>query len=322
MFYLDNYNHLGYITQMNLYQLLLGHFAFNLRHFARVDDSHIRRDAVITKLAFLNRIFTLPPKKHGPHRHGLTFVTFRTQICHFLECLMSTYSALNSVRLYKQLVVPAALLALSACASGPSYNGPQIPLKANPSAVIAAELGFNRLAQEKGQWTAFRETMARDAEMFEPARVRAVEFLKGKADPAKSVTWQPYQVWASCDGSAGVTHGAWQAGSKLNGYFTTVWLRQADGSFKWILDHGVPTEKPSAVPESIIAKTAQCKGTPSVPIAAPPVGADMKLGVSRDQTLQWISTVNADRSRTIMIRSWDGTAFVDVLADIVAAPKQ
>jgi hypothetical protein len=212
-------------------------------------------------------------------------------------------------------------LNVAGCASGPSYNGPRIPLKANPSGIIAAELAFNRLAQEKGQWTAFRETMAKDAVMFEPMRVRAAEYLKGKADPAKSVTWQPYQVWASCDGSAGVTHGAWQLGKAAQGYFTTVWVRQSDGTFKWIVDHGVPTEKPMVAPEMIAAKTSICKGTPSVPISAPPIGADMKVGVSRDQTLQWVTTVNADTSRIIQIRSWDGTAFVDVLTDAVPAPK-
>jgi hypothetical protein len=224
----------------------------------------------------------------------------------------------------KMICMAAALalsgLILASCASSSGYNGPQIPLKANPSGVIAAELAFNRLAQEKGQWTAFRETMAKDAVMFEPERVLAADYLKGKPDPAKSVTWQPYQVWASCDGSAGVTHGAWQYGDTANGYFTTVWVRQANGSFKWILDHGEATRKPVIVPEMILAKTADCKGTPSVPVSAPPIGADMKIGMSRDQTLNWVSTVNPDKSRTILIRSWDGTAFVNVLTDMVPAP--
>jgi hypothetical protein len=210
---------------------------------------------------------------------------------------------------------------LTSCSSGPGYDGPQIPLKANPSGVIAAELAFNRLAQEKGQWTAFRETMVKDAVMFKPRRVLAADFLKGKVDPAKAVTWQPYQVWTSCDGSAGVTHGAWQMGKDQHGYFTTVWTRQADGRFKWVLDHGVPLDTPLDAPEMISAKTADCKGAPSVPISAPAIGADMRIGVSRDQTLNWISTVNADASRTIQIRSWDGSRFIDVLTDVVAAPK-
>ncbi|WP_216074412.1 hypothetical protein, partial [Acinetobacter baumannii] len=33
----------------------------------------------------------------------------------------------------------------------------------NPSDIVRAELAFARLAREKGQWTAFRETAAPDA---------------------------------------------------------------------------------------------------------------------------------------------------------------
>jgi hypothetical protein len=214
----------------------------------------------------------------------------------------------------------AGLLALilTSCSSGSGYDGPQIPLKANPSGVIAAELEFNRLAQEKGQWSAFRETMAKDAVMFEPSRVLAADYLKGKADPGKGMTWQPHQVWTSCDGSAGVTHGAWQAGKLLYGGFTNIWVRQSDGRFKWVVSHGYPVEKSLIAPEMIAAKTAECKGTPSIPISAPPVGADMKVGVSRDQTLNWVSTVNADTSRTIEIRMWDGKQFVTVLTDNIS----
>src|SRR3546814_4565755 len=53
---------------------------------------------------------------------------------------------------------------------GDLYNR---PLAANPSAFIAAELAFARLARDKWQWTAFRETAADDAVMFMPQRVLA-----------------------------------------------------------------------------------------------------------------------------------------------------
>ena len=54
---------------------------------------------------------------------------------------------------------------------------------ANPSAIVQAELAFARLAQEEGQWTAFRETATDDAIMFTPDLVNAQQWLKGKADP-------------------------------------------------------------------------------------------------------------------------------------------
>ena len=116
----------------------------------------------------------------------------------------------------------ATAMLTSSCA-GQSVPRSAIAPSANPSAIIAAEIAFNRLAQEKGQWTAFRETAAKDAVMFVPEVVLAQEWLKGRTDPPKSVTWQPHKAFMSCDGRTGVTTGAWQRPDGSVGYFTTVW---------------------------------------------------------------------------------------------------
>lgn len=84
------------------------------------------------------------------------------------------------------------------------------PANANPGGVVAEELAFARLAQDKGQWTAFRETATKDAVMFAPQMVYVQEYLKDRANPPQAVKWQPHQVWSSCDGSLAVTRGAWQ----------------------------------------------------------------------------------------------------------------
>ena len=77
---------------------------------------------------------------------------------------------------------------------------PPMRYQPDPSSVIAAEIAFNRLAQQKGQWTAFRETAADDAVMFVPQRVVAKDWLKKQADPPASVSWSPSIVYVSCDG--------------------------------------------------------------------------------------------------------------------------
>jgi hypothetical protein len=217
----------------------------------------------------------------------------------------------------KRLILTAALLA-TACAGGP--RGPQRPLAANPSAAVAAELAFARLAQERGQWAAFRETAAPDAEMFVPERVKAQDWLRGRAEPPVAVAWQPYQVWTSCDGTVAVTHGAWQS-PNATGYFTTVWLRQNDGRFKWVLDHGDALPSPLPAPEMIAARVADCTSRPGVPLTAPAVGEDMKVGASRDQSLIWSSTVAADGSRVIVVKTWNGTAHETVIEEMVLPEK-
>ena len=223
-------------------------------------------------------------------------------------------------------------VALTACSAPPPPRA--IPQSANPSAVIAAEMAFNRLAQDKGQWTAFRETATRDAMMFVPEPVKAQEWLKGRADPASSVRWQPHRAFMACDGKTGVTTGAWQRPDGSTGYFTTIWQWQpkskapenqvsgvlGNGDWKWVLDHGDAMNTPLPSPEMIDTKTASCKGKPGALLMAPPEGAQMKVGFSFDQTLQWTWIVPADNSRTLEIKLWNGTDFDVVRFDSVVAP--
>ena len=220
----------------------------------------------------------------------------------------------------RQLIVAALALMLAGCAGSPD-DFRNRPLAANPSAFIAAEIGFARLAQEKGQWTAFRETSHPDAIMFVPERVKARDWLKSQKDPAEAVRWQPHAVYVSCDGNSGVTTGAWQKGP-ANGFFTTVWARDEKGRLSWVLDHGEALATPREAPEFIASKRAVCGSRPAVPIEAAGEGEDMAVGLSADQTLSWTSTVRADKSRRVTIRLWDGKEMATVIDDRVAAPKQ
>ena len=215
-----------------------------------------------------------------------------------------------------------AVLSLSVIAGGAVIARERDPLAANPSAFIAAEIGFSRLAQEKGQWTAFRETSAPEAVMFVPQRVKARDWLKSQKDPAEAVKWQPHAVYISCDGNVGVTTGAWQNGP-ANGYFTTVWLRDPKkGKLAWTLDHGDTLATPREAPDFIASKQAVCGSRPAVAVEAGGEGDDRTVGLSPDQTLSWASTVRPDKSRRVTIRLWDGKDMATVIDDQVAAPKQ
>ena len=186
---------------------------------------------------------------------------------------------------------------------------------ADPSAVIAAELAFARAAQEKGQWTAFAATAANDAVMFEPQMVLAQAWLKGRPNPPVAVRWQPHQVWSSCDGSLMVSHGAWQAPSRT-GYFTTLWQRQRNGTYKWIYDGGDTLAEPLAAPEMISAQVADCPARARRPMGAeakegranprranPPIPFDPshRSGQSDDGTLRWTVTVEPSGARNLTV---------------------
>lgn len=213
-----------------------------------------------------------------------------------------------------------AMLLLAGCAGQGAGDRFKRPLAVNPSAFIAAEIGFARLAQEKGQWTAFRETSHPDAVMFVPHRVKARDWLKSQTDPAESVKWQPHAVYVSCDGNAAATTGAWQKGA-ASGYFSTIWLRDPrSGEISWVLDHGDTLSAPRPAPDFIASRQASCEGRPAPAGTADENAAGAVLGQSADRTMSWSSIVRPDGSRSIVVRIWNGKAMEELITDHVAAP--
>lgn len=222
----------------------------------------------------------------------------------------------------------------SGCGAQPMPRSAIAP-NANPSAIIAAEIAFNRLAQEKGFRAAQKETGAKEAMVFLPMPTLLADALKQGGGPEVTPKWQAHKAFMSCDGKTGVTTGGWQLSDGKAGYFTTVWQWHekgkrpkkappsfiGNGEWKWIVDHGDALTAPRAAPEMIETRIASCKGQPSAPLSAPPEGAKMKMGLSRDQSLNFTWVVMPNGSRSVVVRLWNGEAFDTVIADKVAAPK-
>ncbi len=246
-------------------------------------------------------------------------------------------------------LIPLVLLAIALPAAAqdprggaPGFGSGITPI-GNPSALIAAESAFARLAREKGQWTAFAATSTEDAEMFVPQRTLAKTWLKGRANPQQAVQWQPSTVWMSCDGSAGVTFGGYHAGGAdktSGGWFSTVWQRQRKkGDYKWVLDQGGDLTAPLGGADFITGKVADCPSRPHRdPLAdAPPKpkrgdppppprrlagpipplvavpGSDSKDGRSIDGTLAWRSTVLPGGTREWTVWLWQDGKMNEVL---------
>lgn len=228
-----------------------------------------------------------------------------------------------------------ALVALAGILASPAPAEPRRQPgtgTANPSALVAAEIAFNRLAREKGQWTAFRKTAADSAVMFVPQPVLAKDWLRGRPDPAAPVQWEPYEVWISCDGTLGVTRGAWRGPTGTTGYFTTIWERQKSGDYRWILDQGVPLAEPLEKPLALMASVADCprrgpdsrddqrrRDEGSVPKKRFKAAGMDGSGISEDGTLTWSYRVGADYGRSLTVSLSRGGEMKQVLAIEVSA---
>lgn len=189
-------------------------------------------------------------------------------------------------------------------------------LAAPEPTAIDAERAFNRAAQSEGQWTAFRRYAQDDAVMFTPQPVNAQQFLKPLKEPKIAVQWWPAESYVSCDGTTAVNTGPWVRPGG-NGYFTTVWHRQADGGWKWSYDGGDELKTPRALPDPPKVRGASCKGKPPAVVRVPVAPNKTGGGSSPDGTLTWTWVVNPEGARTFQAELWDGTAHVRVVNDRV-----
>ncbi|MGY4395259.1 ketosteroid isomerase-like protein [Sphingomonas sp. UYAg733] len=186
---------------------------------------------------------------------------------------------------------------------------------------IDAERAFAAVAQTGGQWTAFRRYATDDAMMFVPQPIRAQEFLKDRKDPPKAINWWPTESYVSCDGSLAINTGGWSRPDGAVGYFSTVWVKQPDGNWKWIVDGGGGLEKPRPAPAQPKVVRAHCGKNLDRTIT---VARDAKAsnGQSADDTLAWQWVVATDGRRLFEARLWNGKKFVTVIADNIAAARQ
>ena len=157
---------------------------------------------------------------------------------------------------------------------------------------VDAERAFAAAAKTIGQWTAFRKWSTDDAVMFVPQPVNAHDFLKDRRDPPKAIDWWPTASYISCDGSVAVSTGGWKRPDGSVGYFTTIWQRQPDGSWQWIVDAGGGLTKPRPAVKKPAIKRAACGWNRFTPLLemvpptdyTPPPHAN---GLSNDGTLAW-----------------------------------
>ena len=199
---------------------------------------------------------------------------------------------------------------------------------------VDAEFAFIRDAQKIGMWTAFRKYADKDAVMFTPQAVWVQQYLKGRKDPPKSITWRPAHSWVSCDGRTAVNTGPWfGTDGKRGGFFTTVWQR-TQGRWRWVYDGGGPLYAAGpAAPAKPQTHRATCRGkAPGAPIIPPPpltnkqartTPDDTGRGQSADKTLGWDWKVDKNGGRKFRVYQWNGARYAQVLFnDVPAPPKQ
>ncbi len=197
---------------------------------------------------------------------------------------------------------------------------------------VDAERSFALMAQQRGQWTAFRHFADDEAILFTPDPVDAREALEGLDDPLIAVRWWPAHSWVSCDGTVAINSGPWvRAHQGSVGQFVTAWERQPDGSWRWIFDDGRDLDEPIAAGERPQVRRAACgdpeeawrRASRQFRTSVPANGyRDERFGGSADGSLRWRWTVAHSGARNLGIWLFDGERMESVFRYRVAAPAR
>lgn len=140
----------------------------------------------------------------------------------------------------------AALICLTAC--GPEKKEDTSNIAQEKLNLMAADEKFSALSEQKGMKMAFIEYMDSNAILLRPAHLpfvgaKAVDYLLRQNDTGYTMQWKPKNAMVSASGDLGFTYGIWALRPKtvdttMYGTYVSVWKKQADGTWKFVLDSG------------------------------------------------------------------------------------
>ncbi len=116
--------------------------------------------------------------------------------------------------------------------------------------MVKTEQAFSKTAEEKTIRDAFLAFIADDGLLFRPGAVNGKKWLLDHPPPASNtkplLAWQPSFAGMAASGDLGFTTGPWELKNDIKdekpsayGHFMTVWKKQPDGSWKFVVDLGI-----------------------------------------------------------------------------------
>lgn len=130
--------------------------------------------------------------------------------------------------------------------------------------IVAAERAFAAHAEKHGVANAFQTYIADDGLLFVPDPKPGKALLARAPSRPGTLRWWPIYAGAARSGDLGFSTGPYVADDGKNqryGQFFTIWKKQPDGSWRWLIDHGTPSgeaapQGPETAPRFLSAEPA------------------------------------------------------------------
>lgn len=125
-----------------------------------------------------------------------------------------------------------------------------VPAQSALQDMVKTEQAFSQMAQDQSIRDAFLTYIADDGLLFRPGAVNGKKWMLEhpvpESDKRPVLVWQPAFAGMAVSGDMGFTTGPWEAKADINdekpqgyGDFVTVWKKQADGAWKFVVDLGI-----------------------------------------------------------------------------------
>ena len=117
-------------------------------------------------------------------------------------------------------------------------------------ALLQADKSFSDMSVQKGMKAAFIEYIDSNGVLLKPDHLpivgaHAIDFLIAQEDSGYTLNWQPHNAVVAKAGDLGYTYGVYALHQKsvdtvVYGTSVSIWKKQEDGSWKFVLDSGNP----------------------------------------------------------------------------------
>jgi ketosteroid isomerase-like protein len=115
-------------------------------------------------------------------------------------------------------------------------------------ALIRTDRAFSDMSVAKGMKAAFIEYIDSNGVLLKPNHLpivgaNAIDYLIAQDDSGYTLNWQPQYAFVSRSGDLGYTYGVYalhpnNIDTVLYGTYVSIWKKQGDGSWKFVLDSG------------------------------------------------------------------------------------
>lgn len=121
------------------------------------------------------------------------------------------------------------------------------------SRLLESERSFAKSSVEQGIRDAFLSYLSDDAIIFRPHPIPAKPYYRKRQATAGLLSWEPEYADISLAGDLGYTTGPYEFRKAKNaiaadahGHYVSIWKKQADGTWRVVLDCGIAHPKPDA----------------------------------------------------------------------------